>query len=250
MLNRSIHGARQEGSLWGGKMRHKNIAIMINLFIFVILQIWPTFAVQEGKAASSLIVEYQKDELVLQAQETPLGDILDEINKVCLMEIFGLEDREDEQITFSFKGVIDEGLKRFLKHLGEGNYSFEFADEKLKRVVLSGEKTVSSSIPARKDRMVIQNKAITSVEIQSIEEGSQAEIVGLIEGDLIIEYDGIEIIAVRQLKKEVQEKADKEKIEIKVKRGEEVIPFVIKGGIIGVHIRTIKKSEDEDDGFE
>jgi len=248
MLNRSIHGARQEGSLWGGKMRHKNIAIMINLFIFVILQIWPTFAVQEGKAASSLIVEYQKDELVLQAQETPLGDILDEIEKVCLLEIFGLEGRGDEQITFSFKGVIDEGLKQFLKHLDEVNYSFEFANENLKRVVLSGEKTVSSSIPARKDRVVIQDKAISLVEIQSIEEGYQAETVGLFEGDLIIEYDGIKITDVKQLKKEVQEKKDKEKIEMKVKRDEEIIPFVLKGGIIGVHVRTIKESED--DGFE
>ncbi|MFC1533749.1 hypothetical protein ACFL7M_10330 [Thermodesulfobacteriota bacterium] len=213
--------------------------IIINIFITVSL-IWPTSGLTEGKNISPLIVAFQQGNLSLKAEEIPLARILDEIRKNCLVQISGLEARENEPITFSFKGELEEGIKRFLRHLGEKNYAFEFIKGDLRRVLILPEaKDNTSSISNRVNREGIQDKPLTAVRIQGIIDGSQAETLGLLEGDIIIEYDGIEIQTARQLISETRKRAHKEQIDMTVMRDNVLIPFVLRGGLIGIRIKTI-----------
>lgn len=208
--------------------------------IFFACQISAALGIAAEEDLRALLVTYQKGELALESRGAPLDKILMEIERICAVKITGLEGREKEPINFSMRGVaIEEGMKQFLRYLGEKNYVFQFVDENLRFVSVFPE-AAGDKVPVP-DRMGSENSAETFskvVRVVGIVEGSQAQRSGLAEGDLIIEYDGVRVVSTGQLIQEVEKKSQKERIEIVAVRDNALRRFDLEGGFIGVRIRT------------
>ncbi|MDM8550231.1 PDZ domain-containing protein [Desulfobacterales bacterium HSG2] len=196
-----------------------------------------------------MIIEFQQGEMVLQAQDVPIGEILEEIFQKHQVEIVGLEHREEETITFSAKGkTLEDVLRRLFRYLKEENCAFEFTDVKLKRVsVLPKSKGKGHSRPVRTERKAGRKTSV--VRVIGIIKGSQAEELGLKIGDLIIEYDGVKIRSAQQLVREVKKKSDSGQVEMTVVRDRSSSPYVLNGGKIGVRISTAKIPKEEFDTY-
>ena len=77
----------------------------IALSILLLFQISsPLFT---GDGDSSAIVELDGDRLIVNAEQVPLGDILDGIGEKGRMEIVGLESRRDEEAENLVCGEFD-----------------------------------------------------------------------------------------------------------------------------------------------
>lgn len=241
-----------------------NKLLKISLIIFFIFEICPTTGVAEDKNSSSLSIDFQQGKLVIQAKKVPLGEILDGISSKCRVKIEGLEKRKKESITFSSdSGTVYEALRRLFSLLNEGNYAFEFHDQELVRVsVLTQTKgEVQLTMPVRKaaerdikketekGKEETKQEFVTVPKILQIDEGSQAEAVGLLKDDLIVEYDGVKIRASNQLVGEVKKKSNMEEVEIVVIRDQKSLGFALEGGKIGVGIGDVKIPKEEFDGY-
>ncbi len=234
--------------------------LKISLIIFLMFKVCVTTGVAEDKKSSSLSVEFQQGTLVIQANGVPLGGILDGIRRECRVKIEGLEKRENESITFSSgSGTVYEALRRLFSLLDEGNYAFEFHDQELVRVLVlpetKGEVQLSMSARKATERDTEKGKEETKQEfvtvpkILQIDEGSQAEIVGLLKGDLIVEYDGVKIRASKQLVTEIEKKSHMEQVEMGVIRDQKSMRFTLKGDKIGVGIGDVKIPKEEFDAY-
>jgi preprotein translocase subunit SecD len=247
-----------------------NKILKISLIIFFVFEICAIPGVAEDKGSSSLSVEFHQGTLAIEANRVPLGEILDGILRKCQVKIQGLEQREKESLTFSSgSGTVYEALRRLFSHLDEGNYAFEFHDQELVRVlVLPETKGEALSMPVRKATETIREEVkqqevkqqevkqqevkqefVTVPKILHIDEGSQAEILGLLKGDLIVEYDGVEIRASNQLLGEVKKKSDMEQVEIIVIREQKSLQFTLKGGKIGAGVGDVKIPKEEFDAY-
>jgi hypothetical protein len=241
-----------------------NKILKISLIIFFMFEIFATAGVAEDKHSSSLSVKYRQGTLVIQANGVPLGEILDGIRRECQVKIEGLEQRKKETINFSSgSGTLYEALRRLFSLLDEGNYAFEFHDQELVRVlVLPETKGEVLSLPVRKDTEKETEKAtervteeikqefVTVSKILHIDEGSQAETLGLLKEDLIVEYDGVKITASKQLLGEVEKKANMEQVEIVVIRDQKSLRFTLKGGKIGAGVGDVKIPKEEFDSYQ
>lgn len=219
---------------------NNKIYTAVIMFIFLIC---PGSLTAKEKTVSAEIVRFDQGKLVINAQKTPLGKILDEIYLNCMVKIIGLGTREKEQITFTSAGQTTEDvLKRLLRHLNENNYAFEYNNEGLVKIsVLPKSKTKVSSHPDPKPKKVLVN----AVRVQNTVEGTQADELGLRKGDYIISYDGIQITSAQQLVMEVRKRAESDNIELIVMRDREPMSFIVKGGLIGVNINTVKISKED-----
>jgi C-terminal processing protease CtpA/Prc len=229
-------------------MASKNRMRKVGIFILIVFQMCATIGVAEDKIVSSLIVEFQQGKLVLHAQRSPLGKILDGIRHECLVEISGLELRVNEPITFSCKEeTLADVLKRLLRHLGEKNYAFEFYNERLRRVsVVPEAKSDPSSSPFQINKELTEKKFVDVARVQSTADGSQAQTLDLWEGDLIIEYDGVKITrGPLELVEEMKKKSHKDQVEIIVVRDLEPMRFFSSGGMIYMDIKTKRISKKE-----
>ncbi len=158
--------------------------------------------------------------------------------------INGLESLGNDKITFASKAdSLEELVKGLLRHLNIKNYAFEFADDKLRTVmVVPGSKRIiegpvdSDTEPARRE------ETVTVAVIKSVLESSQAEALDLMPGDIIVEYDGIRINSAAQLVKEVKKKSANNQIEMVVVRDRARRRLILQGGVIGVRITTEKVS--------
>jgi len=237
-----------------------NKILKISLIIFFVFEICAIPGVAEDKGSSSLSVEFHQGTLAIEANRVPLGEILDGILRKCQVKIQGLEQREKESITFSSgSGTVYEALRRLFSHLDEGNYAFEFHDQELVRVLVlpetKGEVQLSMSARKATERDTEKGKEETKQEfvtvpkILQIDEGSQAEIVGLLKGDLIVEYDGVKIRASKQLVTEIEKKSHMEQVEMGVIRDQKSMRFTLKGDKIGVGIGDVKIPKEEFDAY-
>jgi S1-C subfamily serine protease len=82
-------------------------------------------------------------------------------------------------------------------------------------------------------------------QIQSIIASSQAETLGLLEGDIIIEYDGVPITSARQLVAEVEKKAGRDRVEMVIVREKTPQRLTLSSGFIGIRIKTTKIPKEE-----
>ena len=164
-----------------------------------------------------------------------------------LSEISGLDHRKSELITLNTSGkTIEEILKQLLRYLGENNYAFEFSDDALKKLsVLPHAKTEVSLPRTLSTPDEVQGQFTSVAKVYSIIEGSQAESIGLEVDDFIIKYDGTRIESAMALIREVRKKSDMDQVEMIVAREGIVLPFILKGGLIGVRISTSKIPLDE-----
>jgi S1-C subfamily serine protease len=65
------------------------------------------------------------------------------------------------------------------------------------------------------------------------------------QGDIIVEYDGIRINSAAQLVKEVKKKSANSQVEMIVVRAKMSRRLILQGGVIGVSITTEKVSKQE-----
>ena len=191
--------------------------------------------------AETEIVRFYNGTLRLQIRQIPLGKVLEEIRRECSLEISGLEDREGELITFFLADApLQDGMKRFLNHLGETNLAFEFFAERLIRVSAFPQAQFGSQgLGNEQHDAANQKKNLSVPQIVKIVEGSQAETLDLSEGDLIVEYDGVKIATANQLVQEVKKKTHREEVEMMIVREAETRRITLKGGFIGVRIKTV-----------
>lgn len=192
------------------------------------------------------IVRFQNSTLAIQASKTPLATILSEIKKKCSVKIVGLEKRYDEKITFfSNKGSPERVLKNFLRHLGEKNYAFEYGNEfLLKIVVLPGGNTNNNTITALSNEKENHPDTVNAVRVAVVIDGSQAQSVGLMQGDIILRYDGLPVASADQLVKATKTKTDNDQVEILVLRENYTLHFILTGGFIGVRILNVSISKE------
>jgi len=211
---------------------------MVIGFLFFCL-LTPEAAARNIDASSH--VEFQEGKILLRARETPLHKILQDIDNEFKVAIRGLEDRATETITFYSRGdTLQDILSALLRHLGEKNYAFEYHNETLKRVlVLPKAKAEMPAFSAQPSQGPKRNETIKAVEVLGIVDQSQAEELGLVKGDLILEYDGVKIDRASELVKKTKKRSPEEQIEIIVMRDGDPLRFFVNGGFIGIRIKTI-----------
>jgi C-terminal processing protease CtpA/Prc len=210
--------------------------------LFLIFLLWISlFAV--GSAGAVVEISTVTNGIIsFEARDSTIAEIVNKFYDKYSIEIKGLENREREKITFSYKADTPEDLlKRLLRHIGIKNYAFEFSDATLERLVVVPEATSdvfslsqSPKVPSQ------QNEFVSIAQIQSIVEASQAESAGLQEGDIILEYDGVPISSAQQLVSEVEKKAQISQVELVIVRQKILTRLILSGGFIGVRILTQK----------
>ncbi len=207
-----------------------------------------------GVSAWGVTVDLQRGRLTVEAEKTPLGELLEAINDKYPLQVKGLERRSGETITFLAKNDPPERLfKRLLRQLGETNYAFEFAGSRLRRVSVMPESRAGSSagtaapFRATAPNPLPQEEEIAVVRVDRVIEGSQAQALNLQKGDLVLEYDGLTINSTSQLMQEVKKKSKKGSVDMMVVRDGQPMHLALKGGFIGIHIvpHRVPRSEYE-----
>jgi C-terminal processing protease CtpA/Prc len=207
------------------------------------------FAVLLSWADASVVMESGMEQHQVEAQEAPLSKVLEKIWNKYGVDITGLEGRNDERVTFSLKGeTLEELLKRLFRYLGETNYAFEFADGKLDRVSVLPKSKITDdapSIPSDRKEKKVQKQFSAVVKVKGVLKGTNAEELGLKEGDLIISYGGVRIHSAQRLVRETKKKTGEEIVEMTVVRNREPMTFHLERGFIGVRIHTVKIPKEE-----
>ena len=133
-----------------------------------------------------------------------------------------------------------------MRYLGIKNFAFEFADASLKRVVIVPEATAAiSTLTNQQSNRLKRQEFVNIAEIQSIIASSQAESLDLLEGDIIIEYDGVPINDAQQLVNEVERKTSNNQVEMVVVREKTPRRLILGSGFIGVRVMTRKIPKEE-----
>jgi|GEM_PF-843013 len=259
-------------------MGTKRSFFIIVFSLLLVVSMAVDFALAKERSALGVTVQCSERELLLQVRSASLGSILDALRRECQVEIVGLDDRRGELVTFSSpSGNPHTVLKRFLRHLGEKNYSFQFLDERLSRIFIFPEEKgprISSPVraqarrrepvreeavrPEREEEPLQEEAAsaekeegsapkemVSAVSVQGVVDDTQAESMGLSEGDVVLEYDGVKITNAQQLVQEVKKRADKEQVEMVVLRDNQPVRLSVKGGYIGVRVKNIQVPKEQ-----
>jgi predicted metalloprotease with PDZ domain len=197
--------------------------------------------------ASGGIVGNENGILFIRARNVSLKSVVASLQKDFAVDINGLESLENDKITFVFEASsLEELVKGLLQYFNIKNYAFEFADDKLRIVTVVPGSKRSTTGPVYSDSdSAKREETVTVAVIKSIVESSQAETLDLMQGDFIVEYDGIRINSAAQLVKEVKKKSAKSQIEMIVVRDQTSRRLILQGGVIGVRITTEKVSKQE-----
>ncbi len=218
----------------------------IHFLLFFIL-FWTTFYATGPADASYEITRVWNGNIHFEAHDSVLVEILKKLHDEFSIEVSGLESRASDKISFAFEAETLEALLRgLLRYLGVKNFAIEFAGTALTRIVvvpdsLSGTTTYEKVQTGKGNR----SESVNVAQILSIVELSQAELLDLMVGDIIIEYDGVRITSAQQLVKEVEKKANNSQVEMIVIREKNPMRLILAGGMIGVRIMTKKISQEE-----
>jgi hypothetical protein len=223
----------------------KRIHLLLSYLLF-----WTAFwATTVPANASNEIIRDPNGHIAINAQNSDLVEIFQELSDKYSVEISGLGNRKGEKFTFSFKAdTLETLLKRMLRYLGVKNFAIQFDDARLTRVVVLPESvsdlTISESLQT--DRRNPLESTIVA-QVMSVVEFSQAQSLDLTAGDIIIEYDGVRISSAQQLVEEVEKKAENSQVDMIVIREKNSMRLILAGGTIGVRIRTKNISYEEID---
>lgn len=194
------------------------------------------------------LVEYSAGRLSIQAEGEPLGAVLAELRELAGVEIDGLNPRRDEPLFFRADRVpVERALKRLMRHLKETNFAFEYTRTRLHRISVfpAGRTEVVARVPdppaAVGPETADRGRA---VRVVNIHEGTQAEILDLQRGDLIVEYDGRPIVSARELVEAVKERSPEQIVQMTVVRDGLSFPVSLNGGLIGINILTVNVPEE------
>lgn len=181
----------------------------------------------------------------IRADNASLRTVADALYSRFDIRIGGLETHEHSKVNLAFEAhSLEELVKGLLRHMKINNYAFEFTDQQLKLVnIFPASKqadlpSVSSRTPSSPNE-----ETVTVVVVKSVVESSQAEGLGILPGDLIVEYDGIRLNNAVELVKEVKRKSTKSSIDLLVVRNDSTMRLVVQGGFIGVRIATERISK-------
>lgn len=219
------------------KVNLKSVILFFPIYMFL-----TAFLTADVANASVEISQTGNGKILFKARDASLEEIVREFFTKYSIEINGLKSKERARISLSFEADTPEALlKGLLRHLGIKNFALEFANASLKRVlVVPGATADISTQPIPKTDQPEQKEFVNVAQIQSIIAASQAESLGLMEGDFITEYDGVLITNAQQFVEEVEKKASNNQVEMVIVR--ERIPrrLFLNGGFIGVRIITKK----------
>jgi len=201
--------------------------------------------------ASNEVIGFTQGYFYIKAEAISLTAVVGIIEKKYSIKISGLESLDNQIINYRFKALsLEELLKGLLRYLKIKNYAFEFSDQKLTSVVIFPEAKNRSSRQIQSLREDKNRSQIVVVAVvKEVVESSQAESLGLMAGDLIIEYDGIRINSANQLVKEVEKKSAENQIEMITVREKKPMRLILHGGTIGVRITNTKISQTEYDSY-
>jgi len=215
------------------------------VLFLVFLLFWTALYATKPANATSEITQVWNGNIVIEARDSVLVEVLKELYDKYSIEVAGLESRESDKVTFSFEADTLEALLRgLLRNLGVKNFAIEFADARLTRIVVVPDSMSDLSENVQKYQGN-QVESLSVAQVQSIVEFSQAESLDLTAGDIIIEYDGVHITSAQQLVEEVKEKAENSQVEMIVIREKRPMRLILAGGIIGVRIITKTVSKEE-----
>ena len=215
--------------------------------LFICFLFWTVFYASGSAKASNEITRAWNGNIIIEAHDSVLSEIFKELYDKFLIEVSGLDSRESDKITFSFKADTLEALLRgLLRNLGVKNFAIEFADDRLTRIVVVPDSVSDiTTLENVQTDQLNQAESVSVAQIQGVVEFSQAESLNLIAGDIIIEYDGVHITSAEQLVEEVGEKAENGQVEMLVIREKNPMRLILAGGIIGVRIMTKTISKEE-----
>lgn len=227
------------------KIKNKILPILI---IALCLNYWAMMAFAEEA------VRCAGGKLSIQAQNTPLSKVVEELRTKCLVNVVGLDGRAKEPLTFTARDELPENaMKRLLRQLNEENYAMEYSRAGLNLVSVVP-KVLGKNTPASAPPMPFPFQPDASpppqpeppppvpempppnVSVMDIVPGSQGESAGIQKGDVVLDYDGVRISDSQQLIQEVKSKESKQNVEVTVMRNNTPMTFVLKGGVIGINI--------------
>jgi len=226
--------------------RQIKTGIFLFMAIAALISIFPGAMVGlDAALAAGKIVGTANGKFFIQAGQASVRTITDALHNDFDIEIKGLETLNSEKISLSIEAdSLEELVKGLLRHLNIKNYAFEFADERLKLVnIFPGAKYSESHPSATKTDSTQSKETVTVAVIKSVVESSQADSLGLLPGDLIVEYDGVRIRNAAQLVNEVEKKSSKSHIDMLVGRNQSPMRLVVQGGFLGVRITTERISK-------
>lgn len=197
-------------------------------------------------------IQFEKGNIIFAARQAPLQNILNGLRKEFHIQITGLEDRGTESVTYTILAQLQQDvIKGLMRHLAVKNYALEHTDGKLTRVSVFPEaRHTASSEPALSPSETTPKKneepkqSDSAVEVQSIIDDTQAQEADLRKGDIILEYGGIKINRAAELVKESKKRTADEAVELLVIRDGEQVRVSVKGGFIGVRIKTVNVSTE------
>jgi membrane-associated protease RseP (regulator of RpoE activity) len=237
--------------------------LCVFLFLSFLLCEGPSWPAPPETEDSSCRVQLKDGMCEMAAHDVPLKYVLKALREECGVTVSGLETRKGERVTIApVRGTRELVVKALLGKLEENNYLFQYSEDQLtKAAVLSSAKasptapqTPEKNGPARLAGSSPASsppppppfsKRGTVVAVQGVIAGSQAEDLGLKDGDIIVQYDGLRIESASQLINRVKEKSPEDSVEMLVLRDGQPMQFTLKGGQIGVQIHTISVPEED-----
>ena len=193
----------------------KRIHLLLYFFLF-----WTAFWVAVPVNASNEIPRNANGNIIIDAQDSDLFEIIKELYDKYSVEVLGLESRKSEKFTFSFEAdTLETLLRKLLRYLGVKNFAIQFVDARLTRIMVLPESVSDITISENQqaDRWN-PPESISVAQIMSVVEFSQAQTLDLTAGDIIIEYDGVRISSAQQLVEEVEKKAQNSQVDMIVIR--------------------------------
>ena len=245
-MNSILFGAKKTSRLWSFAILFKTIAPGIFVFLTAVVFLPSSPALALNKAAV-LNIESQKGMIVFKVKNALLKNILKELNDKFKVVITGMEERENEKVTYSAQTAsLADLLKGFLQHLGVKNFALEYNSELLSRVAIFPEAKGTAEIPytpiGEKSEEAEKSQKVKAIAVQGVVDGTQAEESGIRAGDLIMQYDGVKLQRAPDLVKLTRTKPPDETVELILMRDGQPVRLTLKGGYIGVRIKTISVS--------
>jgi len=213
------------------------------IILLILIFSAPLFA---NEQSSPVICDDQN--LIIEADQLPIVDLLNLLNQYCSITISGLKRPPDEKITYQANGPVLEVIKRLLRYLEAESHAFEFNGNQLTNVIVfsKGKSKYSLPIPSyHQSNNTPGGQKISAVKVLEIVPGSQAEVHGFQKGDYIIAYDSVEINSASQLVSEVQKKKNLQRVDLVLVRNKSRLSYVINSGLIGVRIQTVRVLPEE-----
>ena len=207
-----------------------------------------TGAGQTGAKAGDAFLRWKGNRISLAGNHVPLGQVFAELERQTDIRTSGLDDRHRETVDLDIKAKTIEGLfRRLLQRLNVQNFAMEYRGGRLARVSVL---PASTAVGGARDPAppVDAETAIPTtdvVRVQRVMAGTQAERVGLKEGDFILAYNGRIVQNHEQLIELTRQTDPRNPVEMVVARNDETLRLTVRGGTIGIGILTIQIFTDE-----